>query len=74
MKLHAAQRMHAIADGNDDIEVIAVCFVRFSANFSNVRMFCTHCFSIDFPLLNRVVNMAIDYRTIFTKQLRHLRL
>lgn len=73
-KLHALLRLDAIANGDNDIQIVvlnAACN-RSGTLDLNLCKFCTSCRNVQLPLLKHIAQMLGHHRALATKQCRHL--
>ncbi len=73
-ELHAPLGINAVADGDDDIEIVVF---NLPSNGSvalglNLCKFCTSCRLIQLTFLEHIVQMLGHHRTLAAKQRRHL--
>ena len=70
-KLHAALRLHTVADRNDDIKIIIIDIIHFSVG-SSVGKFCPYCCLLKLSLFENVSHVLANHTSITLKQLCHL--
>ena len=75
-ELHAAPRFDAVADGDDDVEVVVLKFAVYLAFsfLANDPEFPDSCRARQFVFAVDVADMFVDGAHVFVEQLRHLRL
>lgn len=73
-ELGAAQGLDAIADGNDEVQVVVLDLARNGSTplGSNLCKFCTGCYGIQFPLPEGATDVLGDDRPLAPEQLGHL--
>ena len=64
-EFHAARQLHPIANRDDDVKVVEL---RWAVGICNVQHIA---FLLQFTLLENVVDMLRNYRSINAEQLRH---
>ena len=72
-ELRAALRFHAVADGDDHVEVVINGLVDFPVGGSSC-IICTYCFLRQFPFLEEVADVLGDDGAFPLEQIRYLRL
>ena len=74
---HTLDAMDAIADGDDDIEVVEVevcrlCLALYGTMWSGMCKFCTPHFGSNLTLFKDIGDVAADYGSVTSKQRGHL--